>query len=135
MSLLKRMILVVLARGVGVFIVAGEGKEKHSTVFFLGIVYPGRNELNLHLLGVLVLADDAATKEIDRLQTALVAIVDIDNVAPPFNYLLTADRPDNEVCVAVGGIEKLVDLTASVVLTVCGGEVVYENLNTQEEQA
>ena len=38
---------------------------------------------------------------------------------PPFNYLLTADRPDNEVCVAVGGIEKfLVDLTASVVLTV-----------------
>lgn len=78
MSLLKRMVFVVLARGVGVFIVAGEGKEKHTTVFLLGIVYPCRNKLNLHLFGVLVLADDATAKEIDRLQTALVAIIDID---------------------------------------------------------
>ena len=38
MSLLKRMVAIVLARGVGVFIVAGERKEKHTTVFFLGLV-------------------------------------------------------------------------------------------------
>ena len=82
MSLLKRMILVVLARGVGVFIVAGEGKGKHSTVFFPRYRLSRPERTHLHLLGVLVLADDAATKEIDRLQTALVAIVDIDNVAP-----------------------------------------------------
>ena len=58
MRFLKRMVVVVLARRVGVLVVAGEGKEKHTTVLVLGIVHPCRNKLNLHLLGVLVLADD-----------------------------------------------------------------------------
>ena len=50
-----------------VLVIAGEGKEQHPTVFLIRIVHPCRNELNLHLLGILVLADDASTIEVDRL--------------------------------------------------------------------
>ncbi len=87
MSFLKRMVFVVFARGVGVFIVAGEGKEKHTTVFLLGIVHPCRNKLNLHLLGILVLTDDATSKEIDRLQTAF--ILEINSISQKIAYTIS----------------------------------------------
>ena len=54
----ERVVAVVLARRVVVFIVSGEGEKKHPTVFFLGIVYPCRNKLNLLAVGFFIVIYD-----------------------------------------------------------------------------
>ena len=110
------MVFIVLARRIVVFIVAGEGKKRHSTVFVFGIVYPRRNKFNLLFVGIFIVVDDATAKEIDRLQTALVEVIDIDMPGSYFHLNLTADGSDNEVSVAVLGIKQLVDVVVASML-------------------
>ena len=112
----ERVVAIVLARRIVVFIVGGEGKKKHSTVFVLGIVYPCRHELNLLAVGIFIVVDNAPAKEIHGLQTALVEIIDIDTPGTELHLNLTADGADNEVSVSVLGIEQLVDGVIASVL-------------------
>ncbi len=68
----KGVVAVVLARSVVVFIISGESKEKHTTVFILGVINPRRDKLNLHFVCIFIITDNLTSKEIDRLQTALI---------------------------------------------------------------
>ena len=113
MRLAERIGVLILSGGSVVLVKSAEREEKHLAV------NPCRNELNLLLVGIFIVIDNASAKEIDRLQNTLVVENDAHTTTHrsyPCNR--ARHRSDDEVSIAIGGIEQLIDRGITVVLTV-----------------